>query len=128
MLLALALWFAYRSQHGAIPNETAILDLRGYSVERGQEAQSHEPPLDIHRRTRYLVLYLPIGSEEGSYEVGVLNASGQELMHKRGTAKLENHIVVLRADIDIADVPSGSYFLGVRKQGFEWTRFPVRIF
>ena len=30
-------------------------------------------------------------------------------------SKLEDHIVVLRADVDLAGVPPGSYFLGIRQ-------------
>jgi hypothetical protein len=42
-------------------------------------------------------------------------------------ANLEDHIVVLRAAVDLAGVPPGSYFLGVRQPGVEWTRFPIRL-
>jgi hypothetical protein len=42
-------------------------------------------------------------------------------------AKLEDHIVVLRADVDLAGVSAGSYFLGLRQRGTEWMRFPIRV-
>ena len=51
-----------------------------------------------------------------------------EMLHTMGTAQLENHVVILRADVDLARVPPGSYFLGLRQPGLEWTRFPVRVF
>jgi hypothetical protein len=50
------------------------------------------------------------------------------MLHTMGTAQLENHVVILRADVDLARVPPGSYFLGLRQPGLEWTRFPVRVF
>jgi len=37
-------------------------------------------------------------------------------------------VVVLRTAVNIAGVPPGAYFLGIRQSGPEWTRFPVRLF
>jgi hypothetical protein len=128
VLLALALWFALRSHYGVGRDQTAILDVRGYSVERGGESPSNQPPLELRRSTRHLVLYLPIGSREGSYDLAMLNQIGNELFHGGGIAQLENHVVVLRTDIDLADLPAGLYSLGLRPRGFQWTRFPVRVF
>ena len=70
---------------------------------------------------------LPIGSNEGAYEVALVNPNGTEHLRTSGTAKLEDHVVVLRADIDLARVSPGSYFLGLRQRGLEWMRFPVRM-
>jgi hypothetical protein len=84
--------------------------------------------LQIGRGTRRLRVDLPVGSKEGSYDLALLNDSGGELLHARGTAQLENHVVVLRVDLKVADVPAGPYFLGLRQPGLEWARFPVRVF
>ena len=70
---------------------------------------------------------LPIGSNEGAYDVALLNSSGAELFRTSATAKLEDHIVVLRVDVNLAGVPPGSYFLGLRQRGLEWMRFPIRV-
>jgi hypothetical protein len=72
-------------------------------------------------------LELPIGSNEGAYDVALLNPSGAELFRTSATAKLEDNIVVLKADIDFAGVSPGSYFLGLRQRGLEWMRFPIRV-
>jgi hypothetical protein len=72
-------------------------------------------------------LDLPIGGKEGAYDVALLNPSDAELFRTSGTAKLEDHIVVLRADVDLAGVSPGLYFLGLRQPGLEWTRFPIRV-
>ena len=127
VLLALALWFALRSHYGVINNQTAILDLRSYSVARGEQPPN-QLPLELGRSTRHLVLYLPIGSKEGSYDTVLLSETGSELLHGSGTAQIENHVVVLRTDIDPAGVPPGLYFLGLRQHGPDWTRFPVHVF
>jgi hypothetical protein len=63
----------------------------------------------------------------GAYDVALLDPSGAELFRTSATAKLEDHIVVLRADVDLAGVSPGSYFLGLRQPGLEWMRFPIRV-
>jgi len=73
------------------------------------------------------VLYLPIGSREGRYDFALLNDRSVELLHGSGTAQLENHMVVLRSEINATSVPPGTYFLGLRQKGMEWTRFPIEI-
>jgi hypothetical protein len=74
-----------------------------------------------------LNLDLPIGSNEGAYDVALLSPNGAELFRTSATAKLEDHIVVLRADVNLAGVPPGSYFLGLRQPSLEWMRFPIRV-
>jgi hypothetical protein len=72
-------------------------------------------------------LELPIGSNEGTYDVALLDPSGAELFRASATAKLEDQIVVLRANVDLAGISPGSYFLGVRQPRLEWTRFSIRL-
>ena len=105
-----------------------MLDLRSYSSERGEPTSSNQSPLDIPRATKHLTLYLPIGSKEGRYDVALLSGTGDEVLHATGTARLEDHVVVLRTEVDLAGVRSASYFLGIRQAGLEWTRFPIRVF
>jgi len=137
LLVVLALWFGLRPHHAVnTTDETATLDLRGYSVDRGQQSPSKQPPLEIRRSTKHLTLYLPIGSKEGSYEVALLSDTGDEIdisgglrviFNTTGTARLENHVVILRTDPDLAGVRPGSYFLALREPGVQWTRFPARV-
>jgi hypothetical protein len=54
--------------------DVAVLDLRDRSVARGQNpSETGQAPLEIPRTAKHLVLDLPIGSKEGSYEVALLN-------------------------------------------------------
>jgi hypothetical protein len=88
---------------------------------------ANQQPLEIPQGARQLQLDLPIGSNEGTYELAVLNGNGAELFHSTGTAKLEDHIVILRTELHIASISPGSYILGLRQQGMEWTRYPIRV-
>jgi hypothetical protein len=73
------------------------------------------------------ILDLPLGSKEGKYELALLGSSGEEIRSATGAAQLENHTVVLNANIDLAGVSPGSYFLGLRQPGLGWSRYPARV-
>jgi hypothetical protein len=113
------------------PGQTAaiaVLDLRGRTAVRGEStSDTGQPPLQVPRSVKSLNLELPIGSNEGAYEVALFNSTGAELLRTSGTAKLEDHVVVLRVDVNIAGVSQGWYSLGVRQSGLDWTRFPIRL-
>src|ERR1700682_815848 len=127
-IFAVAGWFWVRSRPQAPTAAVVVLDLRGRATVRGENPpETSHPPLEVPRNARSLSLELPIGSNEGAYDVALLNPSGAELFRTSATAKLEDHIVVLRADVDFAGISPGSYFLGLRQPGLEWMRFPVRV-
>jgi len=128
VLLAVAGWMWVRSRPSGQTAAVVVLDLCGRSTARGENpSETSQPPLEVPRSAKSLNLELPIGSNEGAYDVALLNPSGAELFRASATAKLEDHNVVLRADVDLAGVPPGSYFLGVRQPGLEWTRFSIRL-
>jgi hypothetical protein len=128
VLLALGGWSWVLSRPSGQTAAVMVLDLRGRAAVRGDGTpETSQPPLQVPRSAKTLNLELPIGSNEGEYDVALLNASGAERFRTSATAKLEDHIVVLRADVDFTGVPPGSYFLGVRQPGHQWTRFPIRL-
>jgi len=127
VLIAIGGWFWVRNRPSGQTAAVIVLDLRGRATVRGETTDANQQPLEIPHGVRQLRLDLPIGSNEGTYELAVLNGNGAELFRSTGTAKLEDHIVVLRAGFDLSGVSPGSYSLGLRQQGMEWTRFPIRI-
>jgi hypothetical protein len=128
VLLAVAGWMWVRSRPTGQTAAVVVLDLRARSTARGENlSETSQPLLEVPRSAKTLNLELPIGSNEGAYDVALLNPSGAELFRTSATARLEDHIVVLRANLDLAGVSAGSYFLGVRQPGLEWTRFPIRL-
>ena len=127
-IFAVAGWFWVRTRPPGQTAAVVVLDLRGRATVRGENPpETSQPPLEVPRNARNLNLELPIGSNEGAYDVALLNPSGAELFRTSATAKLEDHIVVLRADVNLAGVSPGSYFLGLRQPGLEWMRFPIRV-
>jgi hypothetical protein len=127
LLFALGGWLWVRARHPVEATDTAVLDLRERSVARGQNP-SESAALQISRTTKHLVLDLPIGSKEGSYDVGLLTETGNQIVSATGTAELHNHVTALRVDVDVSGVRPGAYSLGVRQPNAEWTSYPIRIF
>jgi hypothetical protein len=127
-LVVVGWWLWVENRPSGQTPAVVIVDLRGRATVRGENPpENSQPPLNVRRNARRLKLELPIGSNEGVYDVALLNLSGTELFRTSATAKLEDHIVVLTADVDLAGISPGSYFLGVRQPGLEWTRFSIRL-
>jgi hypothetical protein len=127
-IVVLAGWLFQRARSSVATADTALFDLRERSVTRGIDPiEAALPPLEIVRTVRHLVLDLPIGSKEGSYEVALLNEAGDEVARATGLAQFEDHVVILRADVDCARVRRGYYFLALRQPGREWTKFAAHV-
>ncbi len=117
-----------RSRPSGQTAAVVVLDLRGRATARGESTpETSQPSLEVPRNARNLNLELPIGSNEGAYDVALINPNGAELFRTSAAAKLEDHIVVLRVDVNLAGISPGSYFLGLRQPGVEWMRFPIRV-
>jgi hypothetical protein len=128
LLFAVAGWLWVHSRPSVQTAATVVLDLRERSVSRGENsADTKQLALEIPRTAKHLVIDLPIGSKEGNYDLALLNEAGNELSRATGIARLEDHIVILRADIDIRNLSPGLYFLGLRQSGREWSRYPTRV-
>ena len=128
LLFAVTGWLWVHTRPSVQTSATVVLDLRERSVSRGENsAETKQLALEIPRTAKHLVMDLPIGSKEGSYDLALLNEAGDEVLRATGTATLENQIVILRADIDIRNVSAGFYFLGLRQLGLEWSRYRTRV-
>jgi len=129
LLFAVGGWLWERARHSAEATDTAVLDLSERSVARGEsQADVAHAPLEIPRSTKHLILDLPIGSEEGPYDVGFLTDTGDQLLRATGIAELHDHIIGLRVDVDLSSIRPGTYSFGVRRPSHEWTRYPIRVF
>ena len=128
VILTVAGWLWVRMHYVVQGPETAVLDLRGISVARGETSpQTNLPILEVQHSAKHLVLDLPIGSAEGNYDLALLSESGTQLISATGTAQLQDRVVVLKANIDVRDVQPGTYLLALRQPGAEWVRYPVRV-
>ncbi len=129
LLFAVGGWLWVRARRSVEATDVAVLDLRERSVARGQsQSEADQAPLEISRTTKHVVLYLPIGSKEGPYDVGLLTGTGEQILRATGMAELHDHIIDLRVDVDLGGVQAGAYSLALRQAGLEWTRYPIRVF
>ena len=128
-IFAIAGWFWVHTRPSVQTSATVVLDLRERSLARGgNPADAEEVVLEIPRTARHLIVDLPIGSKEGRYDLALLNEAGDEVSRATGTAMLQDHVVILRAEIDIRNLSPGIYFIGLRQLGPEWSRYPTRVF
>lgn len=101
------------------------LDLRRYSVTRSDAPAEDLPPLVLPRAKVRLTLLLPVGSEEGEYEVRVVGDDGQPLASTNGPAALRSYVVRLETDVELRGLSPGQYGLETRRGQEEWHRFVV---
>ena len=144
----LATWFfAFRAERGphspaptvvkegptpqqAAPNEfeIAVLDLRNRSPVRGDRPPT---PADdvatLPARRLELSVYLPIGSEEGEYEMQILRDADAPLVTQKGTASLHDQNIVVKIRTDLTGISSGRYLLRLRRATFGWRYYPVTL-
>ena len=128
-------WLSTRliSHRGARPGtsasdnyQAATLDLRKWSVLRGENNPSNSP-LQLPRRPLALSILLPVGREPGAYEVTVSRTPEQPLIGAASNGQFEDHITVLHVKMDLTALPTGNYQLGVRQQGWDWTYYPLLL-
>jgi hypothetical protein len=105
-----------------------ILDLRKRGVSRGDEGGQPGQEVPRLRRAKLdLSIYLPVGSEEGPYDIALINASGQPVTTLSGQARLENFVEVLLARLDLTKVSPGSYELRLRRTQGQWNSYSILV-
>ncbi len=115
-------WFQRPSE----PLIAATLDLRPLSAARGEEPTQGGTVLTLPRGRLQITIQLPVGSEDGAYDVGVM-LSGRALQSGQGTARAENSVMVLTVQMDLRSLGPGRYALSVRRVGSGWQEYPLRL-
>jgi hypothetical protein len=104
-----------------------ILDLRMMGPVRGAgtDAQTQGPTPRLPRARLSIKIQLPIGSEDGTYDVAIANLAGQLLQESAGEASVQNFIEVLPIKMNLSDFPPGPYELRLRRAHTEWASYHV---
>lgn len=118
-----------RPPEPALPPEISmVLNLRNSAVVRGDDSSSTQSPIPQLRRAKLaLSMQLPVGSEEGPYEVNLTDSGGHAVRTAKGTAALQGFIQVLPIHVDLAELAPGTYILRVRRNEGAWRDFRVRV-
>jgi len=114
-------------QEEPLVTQTAVLDLRDRSPQRGAEPGLALPPLEMARNMSHLEIYLPFGSNEGLYDVRLTTTQGESVLVAKGRAKLKQGLTSMGVDVRTSTIRQGRYILQIRKHGWEWSSFPLVV-
>lgn len=108
-------------------SQVAVLDLRDRSAVRGPQPANANPPLLVPATFSQLVLDLPFGSPEGTYEIAVFDQSDHVILNRSARASMEDHAIVLRLREKVSLAEKGTYLLGIRRSDIDWSYYPVQV-
>ena len=114
-------------QEEPLVTQTAVLDLRDRSPQRGAEPSPAMPPLEIAHNVSNVQIYLPFGSDEGIYDVRIMTTQSESVLVATGRAKLKQGLTSMGVDVPPSTIRQGRYILQIRKRGWEWSSFPLVV-
>jgi hypothetical protein len=107
-----------------------IVDYELVSPTRGPETRATQPKELILKRERLLLrIHLPVGSEEGAYEVRLHRASDKKQMAKFERTANKRNSYTITIEEDFSKLAADSYLLAVFAPGItgEVQAYPLRI-
>jgi hypothetical protein len=107
----------------------AYVDLESAGILRGDESTKNQQQI-LKLRIGYLDLKvrLPLGSEDGQYELEILRQPGQpKVASAHGVSVLEDHSVFLRTRVDLRGLSPGRYYMAIRRLNGGWAVYPIEL-
>jgi hypothetical protein len=132
------LWFQIGSpkQHGLERDLAAqetyrqvVLDLRSRSVSRSDEQREANPEgeLNLPRGRVALLIYPPIGSEDGIYEIQLQLPLQPPSLEEHVELQMRNHIEALEVKLDTTALTPGNHLLRFRREESGWREYSVQV-
>lgn len=110
------------------PFQPVTLDLRRLSLARGEgRPQIGQPTLTIPRSRVRITFLLPVGSEEGQYDIQVLAGEGHPALLFRGQARILDSATTLRMEADLRALSPGRYELRIGRPGSSSQAYSVAL-
>lgn len=111
------------------PLPTSVVNLQVASPTRGgSDQKAPGGPQRLARRKQNLRLYLPVGMDEGTYEVRLRQEGAQAVaLELSGTARMEDGLAVLRFQPDLSTLAAGRYELEFRRRAGQWLSMLVLV-
>jgi hypothetical protein len=101
-------------------------DLERSSSARGGPDDRERPPFRAPLKRGRIRARLPLGTDEGTYQIEVRRTEeGRALKTATGSARIVDGHTVLPFEIDLADLPPGSYFAAIGGHGHSWRVQPL---
>jgi hypothetical protein len=72
-------------------------------------------------------LLLPVGANEGVYELRLLDRDLTPRVTASGTAAIVNFVTTPRATLDLQALEPSAYQLGIRRAGSQWQIVPAQV-
>jgi hypothetical protein len=130
VIICVAAWFVVKSRrHTGGTYAAVVLDLRNRLVLRGapETGERTEGPLVLLRGTDNVSIDLPLGSRTGAYDVGIFEKPEKPLVSAIGRAGVESDLTVVKARLDLSELNSGRYLLGIRPPGVDRGYYPLVV-
>ena len=112
-----------------VPPTPAYLDLEPIEISRGgSDGEGKHSNLVLPVGDLDLRIRLPIGSEDGRYQVQILSQpGGRPLAFGQGAAALEEHSVLLTTRLNLKGLKPGNYYMAFRRVNLDWAMLPLEL-
>lgn len=133
LLVIVGTWWYVRWRSVTTPSEPPVqlarveLDLRPFAVARAPQDRGNLPRPSLPRGPIVLTLLLPTGSEPGTYEAQLRDASGAVVASASGHADIRDFVTTLSLTLDLRSASAGDHLLAIRHEGEDWHLFPVAV-
>jgi hypothetical protein len=105
---------------------TATVDYRNWTVERsGASHSSAGKPPSLKRAMSVVVFQLPIGSEDGPYDVQFRSGAGEIDAQSNGNAAWDGNAEILRVRLDLRHLSPGEYTVVLQPNGASTRAYPL---
>ncbi len=118
-----ATWWLVHTKNEIPFAQSTVIDLRNRSVARGSDPVPVEPALEIRRGVSRLVIYLPLGSSDGPYEIRIATTAGSAVLTTKDVASVKDGVTSIQAVVDLSSASSGQYVFQVRRPNSEWNSY-----
>jgi len=106
------------------------VDLRPFAPQRSvaeNPPQVKQVAATLGRQAIRLEISLPVGSDEGKYDVRLMDPDLRPLMSSNAATAFTDHIVSLSVAFDLSRLAPGPYVLGVHGPDGNWRTYPVTV-
>jgi len=114
------------SRHDSGDVIIAEWDLERHAPSRGVEDDQNRLPFRAPLKRGRIRARLPLGTDEGIYQIEVRRTEeGPALKTATGNAQIVDGHTILPFEIDLSDLPAGSYFAAIGGHGKSWRVQPL---
>lgn len=122
-----ASWWVIHTKNEIRLAQSTVIDLRNRSVARGSDPIPVEPPLEIRRSVSRLVIYLPLGSSDGPYEIRIATPAENAILTTGGVASLKDGVTSIQTVADLSSASPGQYVFQFRRPNSEWNSYVLTL-